>query len=132
MTDFKDIMGRIENERAAKAEECENTRMDLARAMHACGVLKAAAYFSGCGDEGSIYSIEFEMRAGVEEPDDARKKFADWCYKYLEGTGVDWYNNDGGNGEIAFDLSTPAFEFAAEVNQNETVSHTVVSEQGPM
>ena len=46
-------------------------------------------------------------------------------YDYLEETGVDWYNNDGGYGELVIDVN--AGTVALEVNVRYTESTTEYS-----
>lgn len=99
--------------------------------------------FSGCGDDGHIYAVslypEFDDRVlpmvsiventrdfqdGIwvyaekttEQP--LREAIKSMVYDYLEMTGVDWFNNDGGQGAFNIDLEKGTVDF--EVNQNYT------------
>lgn len=106
------------------------------------GICKIVADFSGSGDLGSVYSVSFYGRDGelvsgldtvvvpwpkfskfyrdgkwVEEVSEVsqslRDVMADLAYTALESTGLDWYNNDGGQGEVVFTMYP---EFSVEVN----------------
>ena len=117
----------------------DNTRRVLPL-LRACTIKRVEVTFDGCGDSGSISDVCFEGAAfdadaatievvamrrqftdgrwvaeRVVEPKTVREAIMDIVYEYLEETGVDWYNNDGGfgdciidveNGTIALDVST--------------------------
>lgn len=101
------------------------------------GITSATIEFSGCGDSGDFYSPEFEggeprhvEDAGgnwVANPkfgdpygalEEALKKVAE---NWVNGTGVDWYNNDGGGGSVAFNFQTG--EVSANIYYYEQVRH---------
>jgi hypothetical protein len=46
-----------------------------------------------------------------------RQEVEDWAYTFLEGRGIDWYNNDGGQGTITFDITASKFEYRIDVNK---------------
>lgn len=106
------------------------------------GICKIIADFSGSGDSGSVDSVRFydcdeELVDGlgtVVVPWQKSSKFyrdgkwveevhktsqslhdvmTDLAYTALESTGLDWYNNDGGQGEVVFTMYP---EFSVEVN----------------
>jgi len=101
--------------------------------------------FSGSGDDGHIDYVEMQpppatmpvvhildqtrdykdgqwihRECGRDLPLD--KAIEDIVYGYLEMTGVDWYNNDGGQGHFSINFQTGNIEF--EVNQNYVESVT--------
>lgn len=81
--------------------------------LQAVGITDLSIEFAGSGDSGSIEDV-------YPDPGVLRERVEDWAYKVLEGTGVDWYNNDGGHGEITIDVEKRTFEYV--VNQYETNS----------
>ena len=87
------------------------------------GVATVEITFAGCGDSGQIEDISIQMREGFEQPADLEHQLEDWAHTFLEGTGVDWQNDDGGYGTITFDLTKGLPEFTAEVYYYETISH---------
>ena len=95
--------------------------------------------FSGSGDSGQIDDVTIEPESAesvrvsylsvtrefedghyvsrqqeVEAP--LNEVITDIVYEYLDDTGVDWYNNDGGYGE--FNLDVESNELTMTVNQN--------------
>ena len=46
----------------------------------------------------------------------------DMLYKWLEETGIDWYNNEGGQGSFLFDPKNSEIILEIETNYEETVS----------
>lgn len=126
---------------------------DLARD----GFLKAVVYFDGCGDSGSIESVNFYKVQGQAVIDLAvlhsdtlkTKKYPIVCsdtsydqatqswkrkdedklcdateliehiaYEKLDESGIDWYNNDGGFGEVTFYFDNKEIEL--DMNQRYT------------
>ena len=122
MKSVLDIMAEIEVDRQKAGEEVDEQRVVLAAAMTSAGVARVEIEFSGDGDEGQIHNIVIAMHSGHKEPEDLKEAVENWAYKFLEGTGVDWHNNEGGQGEITFDLTTAPIHFSAFVDVNETVS----------
>jgi hypothetical protein len=104
------------------------------------GVSLVVVEFDGSGDSGSITGVEIE---GGTPPLEAQWLFSSsswvneewvtteevkslplnevleaWCYDSLEESQIDWYNNDGGFGELRIDLVEG--EVKLEVNQRYT------------
>lgn len=126
------ILAELETERETAAAAANTGRSELVEKMLKANVTSVDITFSGSGDSGCIEEIA--VRYAGEKPDDLykrvdtpeqealRKEIEDWADTYLEGTGVDWYNNDGGQGEIEFDLTSVPLKFSAYVDQNTTTS----------
>ena len=114
------------------------------------GVNEILIEFDGSGDSGSIYSIDFYdlnnklMKADIEVEYPHTKSYykdGDWvseetiknlsvaealesfCYDELERTGIDWYNNDGGFGQMRISIADKV-EINLEVNQRYTEYNT--------
>jgi hypothetical protein len=122
---IEEIIAEMEAQRAQYKKDADEERTILAAAMMSLGVKTVLIRFSGGGDSGQIDDIEIDMHPGHEEPAGLNKKLESWAYKFLEGVGVDWYNNDGGQGEIEFDLTTTPAYFSAYVDQNYTETNRV-------
>ncbi|MEO0510825.1 MAG: DUF6878 family protein [Verrucomicrobiota bacterium] len=109
--------------------------------------------FDGCGDSGSIDRISFDP-AEADDIQNAKisylksqSQFEDgtWLhttsevegrveeaieeltYDYLEETGVDWYNDDGGFGELVIDVRKGIVEYY--VNTRYTVHEVAFSHE---
>lgn len=121
------IINEMEREQKETATKAQTERTKLAIEMQAAGVNHVTISFSGGGDSGQVDVIKITMADGFTEPCDLHEKLDAFAYKFLEGTGIDWYNNDGGQGEIEFDLTSVPPAFSANVDVNETVSKTALS-----
>jgi hypothetical protein len=88
--------------------------------------------FAGSCDSGSVDQIDAMDRTGnpVEIPDELYKATEDFAYNYLAATSIDWYNDDGGQGEITFDMSTVPAKFWATVEVNHITSTVEHKEEG--
>lgn len=110
------------------------------------GTERVCVSFDGSGDSGSIWDIAFtpqlegaepvvSIRTSTREFDNATRSWrriagdedkslqeaiSELTYDYLEETDVDWYNNDGGYGELTIDVT--AGTVAIDVNQRYTES----------
>jgi hypothetical protein len=122
-----EIMAEIEADRALKAELADNKRNLLVTAMLAACVAKVDIEFYGSGDSGSVEDPTIEMKPGFEKPEGLGKKIIEWADVFLQGTGVDWYNNDGGQGSLHFDLTVTPPHFFGDISVNETVSSEAMS-----
>ena len=135
MTNFEQIRVSMEAEQERKKKLAESSRLVIMNAMHKAGVKAILVSFSGSGDDGSIGDIvkidelsqniwEGEALDKNEEEENLKELVEDYCYAYLEGTGVDWYNNDGGQGTFLFDCITVPHVFECTVEYN--IMHTEV------
>ena len=124
---MSDFFAQMEKERQEAEASAQTERNKLAIEMQAAGVNKVHISFSGGGDSGQVDEINITMADGFTEPEGLDDRLRDFAYKFLEGTGIDWYNNDGGQGEIEFDLTSVPPAFSANVDVNETVSTTALS-----
>lgn len=112
-----------------KAREKLNTALPFLQEQ---GVEVVTLMFAGSGDSGYVERPEYDWPDGVDKPvidndslDDVIKKFGDY---YLEDTGIDWYNNDGGQGTIRIDVSGLTISAEVEVNYTEiSTEHSVVA-----
>lgn len=127
------ILAEMENERSLAMRSAEEMRHVIRDRCLKEDITKIIIEFDGSGDSGSIHSILMEKNGDTQlvtlEPEDFHKQVEDWGYQYLSGTGVDWYNNDGGYGEIIFDLTQVPFKFEASIEQRYTESRNAHSEE---
>lgn len=97
------------------------------RSFYNQGARIVQVHFSGSGDSGDIWSIEYlgaseaTPRPHIKvEGDDS--DWRDALYRYInEAVTIDWYNNDGGGGCITFDMEAKIAEVTSY--WNETVAH---------
>ncbi len=118
--------------------------------LRAAGAAEVVIFFDGSGDSGSIESVDIFAAENqrmqidltaiypkqkstyvdgrwVDEIEQKEMSIYEaleaYCYDELEKTNIDWYNNDGGFGEMRIDLGdTVSVEL--EVNQRYTEYHT--------
>jgi hypothetical protein len=119
----------------------------LTAQMKMLGVKEVSISFQGGGDSGEIYSIDtYNMNnESIPIPDDMvswtkqvygdqektqsnisiDKVLDDIGYRVLDATGMDWYNNEGGQGtvHIYFDDELPRIEVGMEINVTHTEDH---------
>lgn len=122
-----DILAKMEEERKATAQKAETGREAIVQALVDKNIDYVRVEFAGSGDSGSIDNIstdpDNDWANGTETLGETlHDEIEGWAYAYLEGTGIDWYNNDGGQGYILFDLRTVPYKFEASVDVNETIS----------
>ena len=86
----------------------------------------------GGGDSGQIESITITYNDGEEasqyeyqsQGESLFATISDWAYSFIEANSdTDWYNNDGGQGHIEFDLANNKFDWEVQFN-------TMISETG--
>lgn len=117
------------------------------------GGSKAVVTFDGSGDSGSIDCVDllnrnderidlrgakFEWPTKSSELDPLKKEWVttytleemdveeilkQMCEDALEEEGIDWYNNEGGYGELTIDLTTQPTSVELGVNVREMISH---------
>lgn len=119
---MKELGERMERERVAAEEKAKSGVSSLADLLAIAGAEIVEIYFDGSGDSGSIEDLAArdEKEEIISIPATIKEKLEDWAYGVLEGTGVDWYNNDGGFGTIILDVKERKYSF--EVSQRETTS----------
>ena len=106
------------------------------------GVTTVTVSFDGSGDEGSIHDLHVEggsienvfatVERAIPECVDGVwqtsvglvEEFVEdilrqVTYDYLEQTNVDWYNNDGGFGELVFDVEAGTVRLEVNVRYTE-------------
>ena len=74
--------------------------------------------FQGGGDDGSI-DEEMEINGSLEI---VPKLIYDMVYQWLTDTGIDWYNNDGGQGSFIFSPKDSQIYLNLEQNYEESVN----------
>lgn len=123
---YDQIVKQMELEQQTAMKQADEERHAFRQRLTESMITKVTISFSGSGDSGQIDSVEFYYVEDHQLPESQeevlKQDLTAWAYKYLEGVGVDWYNNDGGQGEIIFDLETVPFKFLATVEVNQTVS----------
>ena len=84
------------------------------------GAARAVATFSGYGDDGAIDYIDVEKADGspLAYHGDAESLLRDLFDQACEATSLDWWNNDGGEGEAIVDITEGNIK--VEVAQHKT------------
>lgn len=106
------------------------------------GVAKVAITFSGSGDSGEIEHTElynanediipmpddmvawtkqtYGEQGAASKPVKLRDALEDIGYRVLDETGMDWYNNDGGQGVVFLDVDGAVFGVRVDMEINYT------------
>lgn len=127
-----DWMTEWKKRKEVTAREARKMAFFLMTECTATGIKTIHISFEGSGDDGSIHEVLIDGEDKTPEwgentgNDPLAQRVTDWAYKFLDGTGVDWVNNDGGFGFIDFDVVGRKIKF--EVNRN--VMHAEVAEEG--
>ena len=132
----------------------EEHRVALLGTLKLLNVARVVIEFSGSGDSGSIQSVE--VRDGYGNKIDLSDHKLDWvttrstykdgkwvetstpevkelgtvieqvAYAAIESTGLDWYNNEGGQGEFTIDLTTspPTIDLEIGINYARTEDYS--------
>lgn len=124
---FADIFAEIQRTQSDAMKQADRSRPELVKTIVAAGIDQVDVEFYGSGDSGMIEEVTLKKEGKDVEDSNLRAIIEDWCYTYLTGTNVDWYNNDGGQGEITFDFRTVPYVFKANVDVNFTDSSTAFS-----
>ena len=102
-------------------------KQKLLTQLNLLGAKQVYVEFRGGGDEGQIESVYYQDRQDnhLEIPKDMISwtqiaygnktlepkemtlvdVLEDLCYRALDGTGLDWYNNEGGQGSLVIDFT---------------------------
>jgi hypothetical protein len=113
-------------------ENSSNNWPEIFKQMH---LKKVVVYFDGSGDSGQVESIDptwdplinyidkkLNLKDCIPDSTTTLEEFIDkYAYKALDATNTDWYNNDGGFGEITFDVDTG--EVTVDMNVRISTSH---------
>jgi len=123
-----------------------DTLRRLLPVLHQHGIQNVTVSFEGSGDSGQIEDISYHPSHGFDpktatiEHHVSTSQFEDgqWVrttaltrtsineavdeltYSYLQETGVDWYNNDGGYGELVIDVAHGTFSLDINVRYTES------------
>lgn len=124
----------------------EQDKTTLLTQLNLLGAKRVVVTFQGGGDEGQIdevYMID-NNEAYIDIPDDmiawttltygnqqSEQKqtklvdaLEDLCSRALDNTGLDWYNNDGGQGNLVIDLK----ESPPKIKLNVGINHTTTDD----
>jgi hypothetical protein len=85
------------------AESWEERKKALDQALEAEGVTEVYMTYSGSGDSGDIDTLNFK---GATPPDDLHAKVETFLWDFLESVEAGWEINDGGEGEISWEVGT--------------------------
>lgn len=104
---YDDILKKMEVERQETASRAEKQAKAVLDKLTLAGAESICIEFDGSGDEGSIQAID-----GFDENEHITKEeIENWAYELIAGTGVDWYNGEGGFGSINIDVPKRTYNF---------------------
>ena len=93
-------------------------------------IVSCVVPFDGCGDSGAVDESEMSIfgseghNVAAETPQELRDAVVAFAYDYLESSGVDWYNNDGGYGTLEIDTSEEFASLNIEQRYTKTISYS--------
>lgn len=87
--------------------------------------------FDGSGDSGEIEDPTATNKKGeeIEFTDEERNTLIEFFDQYLEATGYDWYNNDGGYGTMTLNLNTGDITGELSERYTETREYSLDSDE---
>ncbi len=115
--------------------------------LNLLGAKKVIVEFRGGGDDGQVEGVFYidrngntqdipqdmiawtKVTYGTQEQETKDTSLVDvledLCYRALDGTGLDWYNNEGGQGQLTIDFteSPPSTTLQVGVNTMTTDDH---------
>lgn len=94
------------------------------------GITTIVAEFAGSGDSGEIESITGDFKdetIGFTVEEEA--ELTTFFDNYLAQTEYDWYNNDGGYGDVTLNLKTYVVTCDMNVNYVESNSYQLIDEE---
>jgi hypothetical protein len=118
-----------------KLTKTKNTLLEFLTSLKIkYGINYIHAEFSGGGDSGEIHEI-YGMKDKDGNITDCTKfspeeqgTVMEVFDKYLEETNYDWYNNDGGSGDITLNIETGAIECNMSINIMSSEDHFLEDE----
>lgn len=104
------LEGRKKKQIALKSGLAEKLKT-IVEKMKEAGLQSACASFDGCGDNGAVESVLFYDKDGTifeleKDRQDLPSLVDQFTYDYLDANDIDWYNNDGGYGELSIAANT--------------------------
>ena len=122
----------------------EQDKTTLLTQLNLLGAKKVRVEFQGGGDSGQVEYVGYQDKNdewntipdeitswtkqtyGSQEPQQERisldEVLEDLCYRALDETGLDWYNNDGGQGNMTIDFSESPPKISLYVGINQTTT----------
>ena len=122
----------------------EQEKGTLLLQLNLLGVKQARVEFQGGGDDGQIEGVyllddnendidlpndmiawtsqTYGNQQSEQRPTKLVDALEDLCQRALDNTGLDWYNNDGGQGELVIDFtdSPPSIKLNVGINHTTT------------
>lgn len=105
--------------------EAENKLMFLVVELKKAGVEEVEIQYYGSGDDGSIDYVQ--MNPQPENKQDLEDKLENWAYDFLEGTGENIWDNDGGRMNVVLDLKNNLMKYS--IHQNEMIENLVQEDE---
>ena len=101
------LLASMNSWRAEEAAHLTTTRAELLRALRSAGATALAAEYDGCGDSGNIEGLHLEPE-GLEPAPATEGRLADFAWAFVCHHHPGFENNEGGLGELRWDLAADA------------------------
>lgn len=104
----------------ATQEAEDKTRAELRKELVALGVATANIFYNGGGDEGNVEEIRLSAESEPDLSHDLYEKLSEWAWEFVIGFHSGFENNEGGFGNITWDMTTGAIT----LDHNDYIEHS--------
>ena len=101
---IEEIYKQIEDSRQARLAELKLERAKLREQLQALGVTRLEANYSGYGDSGNVDDIELYSGEALLKPEHHTEELTDFVWGLAYNTSPGFENNEGGDGELSWDI----------------------------
>jgi len=102
--DMTEIMARVQEMNAQRAEATAAKRIEVKKTLEAHGITAVSAEYDAYGDSGNIESVRWEPKTKQLSPE-VERCAADLLWDVVYDLHPGFENNDGGDGEVEWDVS---------------------------
>ena len=95
--------------------------------LGALGVTSVAIAFNGGGDEGHTDSAQYLPEGHQAVPVEINDMIDVLAHDILVGTNYDWYNNDGGCGDLTMDVKGMSISVDMNIFYTESENHLLAA-----
>ncbi len=118
--------------RGDPVQQSKNTLRQLLPELQALGISRVVVAFDGYGDSGMIEGADYLAATGdgvSNVPARVDDRITEVIENYIDSTGVDWYNDEGGYGEFTLDVDEAVFDCDVYVRFSESCCEYSVEDE---
>lgn len=114
---YSEFLEKLRKERELAKEKALENINDILDKLKNRNIKKVEIQFWGGGDSGEIDNIFFTPTINdAKELEELTTEVSDWAYLVLDSVDTDWYNNEGGNGNIIINVEKEEYSYEIYVN----------------